>query len=125
MNFSTLRASAFLSAVFMMCLAGHSAAGDYAAAHIASPGQYQVIFENEHVLVLKMILKPGEEDVLHSHNNETVYFQKGGQLTISLPNGQSQIAEVPDGHVMWHEAWSHQVTNSGSSEVLAIIVEEK
>jgi hypothetical protein len=32
---------------------------------------------------------------------------------------------VPDGHVMWHEAWTHQVTNTGSEPVTAIIVEAK
>lgn len=122
------RSVIFALAVYALSLLSlqHSvAAGEYPAAHVTSSGQYKVIFENGQVLVLKMVLKPGEADILHSHNNETVYFEQGGQLTISLPTGESIVADVPNGHVMWHEAWSHQVTNTGDTQVIAVIVEEK
>ena len=112
-------------AIISMLIAVASVASEYPAAHIASPDRYQVLLDNAEVLVLKMVLKPGEADVMHHHNNETVYFQHGGQLTIVKANGESMVAEVPDGHVMWHQAWNHQVTNSGNSEVVAIIVEDK
>ena len=114
-----------LGTVLSMLIAVASVAADYPAAHIASPDRYQVLLENDDVLVLKMVLKPGEADMMHRHNNETVYFQRGGKLTIVEANGESIVAEVPDGHVMWHSAWNHQVTNSGDSEVVAIIVEDK
>lgn len=102
-----------------------ASAEDYPAAHVASPDLYEVVKENDDVLVLKMVLKPGESDAMHQHQNETVYFQQGGKLTIRQPNGKSLVADVPDGHVMWHEAWAHQVTNSGTTDVIAIIVEDK
>lgn len=94
-------------------------------AHIVSPDHYELLMENEQVLVLKMTLKPGEADVMHRHGNETVYFEKGGKLTIRTSSGDIIEANVPDGHVMWHAAWTHQVTNVGNTEVIAIIVEEK
>tara|TARA_B100001063_G_scaffold225280_1_gene233962 strand:- start:794 stop:1162 length:369 start_codon:yes stop_codon:yes gene_type:complete len=94
-------------------------------AHVSSPDQYSVLLENDQVLVLKMVLKPGESDKAHRHHDETIYFQKGGQLTITEENGKSFIANVPDGHVMWHAAWAHQVSNTGDTEVIAIIVEHK
>lgn len=100
-------------------------AEDFSAAHHASPEHYALLMENDNVLVLKMVLKPGESDVMHSHNDETVYFERGGNLTIRNPDGSAFDAEVPDGHVMWHESWSHQVTNSGDTSVIAIIVEKK
>lgn len=84
-----------------------------------------MLLENESVLVLKMVLKPGESDVMHSHHNEAVYFERGGTLTITEAGGKPFVAEVPDGHVMWHKAWSHQVANGGSTEVIAVIVEDK
>ena len=98
---------------------------DLKPAHRASPDHYQLLLENEQVLVLRMVLKPGEADVMHRHQNETVYFQKGGKLKIQTSGGETIQADVPDGHVMWHEAWEHQVTNVGDTEVVAIIVEEK
>ena len=110
-------------ALLFSTIAALASAENYQLAHIASPKHYSVLLQNETVLVLRMVLKPGESDAIHRHNNETVYFEKGGKLNISEPNGKSLEVEVPDGHVMWHEAWTHQVTNSGDSEVIAIIVE--
>ena len=100
-------------------------AEEYPAAHVASPDRYEVLEDNDEVLVLKMLLKPGESDAMHRHLNETVYFQQGGKLTIRLADGKSMDVEVPDGHVMWHEAWTHQVTNNGTTDVVAIIGEDK
>ena len=114
-----------LSGLALAVIASVSSAQEFALAHIASPKHYNIVMENEHVLVLKMVLKPGESDSAHRHHNETVYFQKGGQLTITEENGKSFVADVPDGHVMWHEAWAHQVSNTGETEVIAIIVEQK
>ena len=34
-------------------------------------------------------------------------------------------AEIPNGHVMWNEAWTHRVENVGATAVKAIIVESK
>jgi len=113
----------YIAPIFL--LSSGAMAGEYQAAHIVSPSHYQVLLDNEHVLVLKMVLKPGESDVMHRHHNETVYFERGGKLTIAEINGKLIEAEIPDGHVMWHKAWSHQVTNSGTTEVVAIIVEQR
>ena len=91
----------------------------------ASPNNYKTIMENEHVRVLEMTLKAGESDQVHSHPSETVYFVKGGKVKIHLPDGGAADADIPDGHVMWHEEWTHRVENVGSSDVRAIIVEAK
>ena len=90
-----------------------------------SPNNYKSLMENEQVRVLEMTLKPGESDVTHSHPSETVYFVKGGKARIHLPDGGAMVAELPDGHVMWHEAWTHRVENIGTSVIHAIIVESK
>ncbi len=90
-----------------------------------SPGHYKLVFENEHVRVLEMSLNAGEIDDTHSHPSETVYFIQGGKLRVHLPDGEAVELEVPDGGVIWHEPWTHRVENAGSSDVLAIIVENK
>ncbi len=90
-----------------------------------SPNSYKVLLENDQVRVLQMDLKAGETDETHSHPSETVYFIKGGKAKIHLPDGGAVEADIPDGHVMWNEAWTHQVENVGTSDVLAIIVESK
>lgn len=94
------------------------------AAHVASPEHYEKQLDNEHVLVLKMTLEPGESDNWHSHRAETVYFEKGGSAIIRTESKEMSL-DIPDGHVMWHDAWEHQVTNIGNSSIVAIIVEQK
>ncbi|WP_462175507.1 cupin domain-containing protein [Pseudoalteromonas gelatinilytica] len=93
-------------------------------AHIASPNQYEVLHENEEVLVLKMTLKPNEQDNWHKHNAETVYFEKGGKATITTAE-KDMTLEIPNGYVMWHDQWEHQVKNVGDTTITAIIVEKK
>ena len=91
----------------------------------ASPNHYRTLLENEHVRVLEMTLRAGEKDQVHSHPSETVYFVKGSKVKILLESGETVDADVPDGHVMWHEAWTHQVENVGGRDLYAIIVESK
>lgn len=91
----------------------------------ASPANYQTLMENEHVRVLGMTLKVGEKDQTHSHPSETVYFVKGAKVKIYLSDGEAMEADIPDGHIMWHEEWTHQVENVGSNDLYAIIVENK
>ncbi len=90
-----------------------------------SPNNYRVLLENDHVRVLEMILRAGEKDEEHSHPAETVYFIKGGKAKIHLPDGQTMEVDLPDGHVMWHEPWTHRVENAGQSDIRAIIVEDQ
>jgi mannose-6-phosphate isomerase-like protein (cupin superfamily) len=90
-----------------------------------SPGNYKTVLENDEVRVLEMILRAGERDQVHSHPSETVYFVSGGKAKIHLPDGNSAEVDLPNGHVMWHEEWPHQVENIGSSDIRAIIVESK
>ncbi len=91
-----------------------------------SPGNYRVLLENDHVRVLEMSLKAGESDEMHSHPSETVYFVRGSKVNIHLPEGGKAEADIPDGHVIWHEGWTHRVENVGTSiDIYAIIVESK
>ena len=113
-----------------LCLLLAASANAYAheqhePGHIASPEMYEVLLENVRALVLKMVLKPGESDAFHRVNNETVYFEQGSKLKIETLGGESVVADVPDGHVMWHEARTHRVTNIGEQTAIVIIVEEK
>jgi quercetin dioxygenase-like cupin family protein len=90
-----------------------------------SPESYRPLLENEHVRVLEMSLKAGATDAMHSHPCETVYFVAGGKVRLHLPDGATAEAQFPDGHVMWHEAWTHRVENVGETDIRAIIVESK
>jgi len=90
----------------------------------SSPNNYKVLQENEHVRMLEMIVPAGESDALHSHPDEAVYFVTGGKARVTV-DGEAMEMELPDGASMLHEAWTHQVTNIGDTEIRAIIVETK
>lgn len=96
---------------------------DYIDPVMASGKHYRELLANEQVRALEMRVAPGESDNTHSHHDETVYFVTGGRVRVHLPDGGSQELEIPDGFVMWHEAWTHRVENIGSSEIHAIIIE--
>ena len=87
-----------------------------------SPEHYRVLFSNEHLRVVEMTLPAGAKDNEHSHPNETVYFITGGKVRIYVGD-DSMEAEIPDGHVMYHEAWTHVVENIGDTDIHAVIFE--
>jgi len=72
-----------------------------------------------------MVLQPGQSDSWHQHNAETVYFEQGGSVQIKTGENKALAFDIPDGFVMWHEQWQHQVTNTGNTPITAIIVESK
>ncbi len=72
-----------------------------------------------------MTVKAGEKDQVHSHPSTLVYFISGGKARVLLPDGESMEAEFPDGGVMDHEPWTHQVENIGDTDIHAIIFELK
>jgi mannose-6-phosphate isomerase-like protein (cupin superfamily) len=90
-----------------------------------SPAHYKVLLENDAVRVLEMSLGAGQRDETHSHPSETVYFLRGGKARIHVGDGGAADVDLPDGHVMWHEPWTHSVANVGATDIRAIIVESK
>ena len=96
---------------------------NYIDAVEAAANNYKLLSEEGKIRVIEMSLKSGEIDNQHSHHSETVYFLQGGKVRIHLPNGESVEADIPDGHVMHHGPWTHQVENIGDTDVKAIIFE--
>ncbi len=80
-----------------------------------SPDYYKKLFDNETLRVVEMTLPAGHKDTQHSHPNETVYFIKGGKVRIYVGD-DSMEADIPDGHVIHHEAWTHTVENIGDTD---------
>lgn len=48
----------------------------------------------------------------------------GEQSARPSPRWRDRKLEFPDGHVMWHEPWTHQVENIATREIKAMIVED-
>ena len=91
----------------------------------ASPANYKLLVENDRARLLEMTVKAGEKDEVHSHPSEIVYFVSGGKARVQLPDGREHGGRVPDGGVMEHGEWTHQVENIGDTDIHAIIFELK
>ena len=89
-----------------------------------SSDNYKLLHDEKDLRILEMRLPAGTSDVEHSHPAEIVYFVKGGKVAVHV-GGESMELEVPDGHTMTHEAWTHRVENVGETDIHAIIVERK
>jgi mannose-6-phosphate isomerase-like protein (cupin superfamily) len=90
-----------------------------------APNNYRLLLEDGDYRLVEMSLAAGTSDIEHSHPNEMVYFITGGKVRIHLPGGESVELEVPDGHAMIHEPWTHRVENIGATNIKAILFERK
>lgn len=92
----------------------------------ASPANFTVLLENEHVRVLEYVLEPGERDQWHTHPPKVSYVLSGGILEIHLENGESFLAEEKAGEASWADVRGrHYVKNVGASPVRILLVEDK
>ena len=91
----------------------------------SSPANYTVLLETDRFRMLEMKVPAGQKDEVHSHPSEAVYFIRGGKARVHLSDGSTMEAEFPDGGVMEHGEWTHQVENIGDTDVHAIIFELK
>lgn len=96
---------------------------NYIDAVVAAADNYKLLSEEGNVRVIEMLLKPGEKDNEHSHHSETVYFLSGGKALVRVGE-ESMELEIPDGHVMHHGPWTHQVENIGDTDIRGIIFEQ-
>ncbi|MDA1215376.1 MAG: hypothetical protein O2812_00695 [Chloroflexi bacterium] len=90
-----------------------------------SADNYKTLWEDGNRRFVEMVLKAGESDTEHSHPDEVVYFVTGEKVRIYAEGADNMEAELPDGFVMHHEAWTHRVENIGATEVRVIIFETK
>lgn len=90
-----------------------------------SPECYRIVLEDPRSRLLMMTLPAGKSDAEHSHPHEMVYFLHGGKLRIHAPGEAPVELEVPNGHSMEHEPWTHRIENIGTTEIKALIFERK
>lgn len=92
----------------------------------ASPDNFKLLLENEHVRVLEYTLQPGERDQPHTHPPKVSYVVNDGALRITTADGKSFLAEDAAGTATWAGAVGrHFVENVGKTPVRVVLVEVK
>jgi len=92
----------------------------------ASPENFKLLLENDHVRVLEYTLKPGSKDQTHTHPPKSSYIVTGGKLKVNLENGDSLIFDEKAGTASWMDhVGKHYVENIGTTEIKIILTEVK
>ncbi len=89
----------------------------------------EIVLENKQVQVVRLTYPVGTESGMHNHafDNRVVYFVKGGTLTL-VPKDHSKASKtltVVDGQTLFLPATTHNVINSGNTEIIIVETELK
>ncbi len=90
-----------------------------------APDVYKLVFENERLRLLEVLMAPGAKTDLHSHPNYLVYALSDGKVQLADASGQSGEVDIAQGDTMWREAEEHSAANVGSAEMRALFIELK
>ena len=92
----------------------------------ASPGNFKLLLENEHVRVLEYTLAPGQRDEWHTHPPKVSYVVSGGKVRVTTEDGKSFVADEEAGTASWMGALGrHFVENVGTTTVRVVLTEVK
>lgn len=92
----------------------------------ASPANFKLLLENEHIRVLEYSLKPGEKDTPHTHPAKSSYVVSGGKIKVFLESGETLVFDEKAGTAAWGDyIGKHWVENIGNTTVKIILTEIK
>ena len=84
-----------------------------------------VKLENDRVRVLEAILKPGDQEKLHSHPSYVIYVIEGGKVRNHALDGKASEQTLNTGDVLYRDPLTHWAENIGSTTIHLILVELK
>lgn len=90
-----------------------------------APNIHSVLYENERVRVLDVMIKPKDVAKMHWHPDSVSYVLGGGKLIITKQDGTRNEIELKTGQVFSGKEGLHEVENIGNSVVHTIQVELK
>ena len=86
---------------------------------------YKLVFENEHVRVIRITYGPNEESVMHYHPAGVAVFLVDQKVQFTLPDGETMELENKAGEAIWAEANKHLPKNLTDQPLELILVELK
>lgn len=86
---------------------------------------YKVEFENDAVRVLRIQYGPGEKSVMHSHPASVAIYLTDIEVTMTYPDGKTEVLKGKAGGVQENPAGTHLPHNAGTKAIELILVELK
>ena len=90
-----------------------------------APKNCTVALDNDHVRVVRVVIKPGEKLAMHSHGANIVYALTSRKTKNTFPDGKTEEREVKAGQAVWSDGVTHSTENIGTTEYRALVVELK
>jgi len=117
----------FMIGLVLMCSGAAMAAEQtYPGPQEAAPNVYKQVFENDRVRVSEITFNPGDKAAMHTHvYPHVVYVLEGGQLTMTHPDGKSNVVNAKAGDVIWMGPETHEAVNTGTTKLRATVTEIK
>jgi mannose-6-phosphate isomerase-like protein (cupin superfamily) len=117
----SFRETKFMQALVILSLLALSAAG------LPAQAQSEVMYDNEHVRVSKIVLQPHQPTPLQQHSKHRVLVcLDGGQMTTTAAGGKVEKLELNNGEVRWAPAGGSFVSeNTGGQALQFIEIEPK
>ena len=86
---------------------------------------YKVEFENDAVRVLRIHYEAGEKSVMHSHPSAVAVYLTDVEVTMTYPDGKTEVLTGKAGGVQETRAGAHLPHNTGTKAMELILVELK
>ncbi len=93
------------------------------AEHIlkVAPKSAKVVFENEKIRVIEVVMRKGQKLAMHSHMPNLAYGITSSKFRSTSPSGKSGVVKMKQGETSWSDGSSHSVENLGGlSRLLSI-----
>lgn len=90
-----------------------------------APHLHTIIFENEKVRALEVVVKPGDKAEMHTHPDNVLTVISGGTLTMTNPQGESREVVLETGKTFFSAATEHAVENKSDKTVKVVQIELK
>ena len=93
------------------------------AEHIlkAAPKSAKVVFENDQIRVIEIVMRKGQKLTMHSHLPNLTYGVTNSKFRSTSASGKSGVVRMKKGEASWSDGSSHSVENLGGlSRILSI-----
>ncbi len=92
----------------------------------ASPKNFKVLKENQHLRVVQDTLAPGEKEPVHSHPAGWYYVTMPGVMKVTYADGKTTTWNAKKGEQAWMDAEpAHTSVNVGKTTIQYVLVEVK
>jgi hypothetical protein len=86
-----------------------------------APKSAKVVFENEKLRVIEVVLSKGQKMAMHSHKPNLTYGLTDSKFRSTSEDGKSEVVSMKKGVPSWSDGGAHSVENLGSiSRILSI-----